>query len=504
MLGFTLEPRSGELIYSVLARYAALIGRGEGRLLVREFLGSSAHVAAVDLPAGIRCFAKSLGEGSDPAALIQDHTLFPYLYRFASQEQFGRAREWLLEGSSRRPARIGVSTSAFDLPQRLRFCPACLRADVRSGVSAWLREHQLPGVFVCPMHGVPLVPSRVVRRNRRGLDAFVALTPELAAGSAAPAFSRRERRHLLSFAHDSACLLEAPLEPCSLPTLQQRLRNLLWAYRWSRAPSLMASAELVATFNRHAAVKTLLSVMEVRWTDGQIATALNRLLYRGNVAKHPLMVLVLLKIAGAGLGDLFASEPPSSAPAETPTPTRTGFDVRTDLPCVNPACSRYPHPSVPSTGLKPPVPTRSRCPVCGHTYVCDSRRPGETVVVETAPSWDAMLIEHLSDPNVSLREVSRRLGVAPNTVMRHARRLGVWRPEWKDRPKVQLRQAAKPARLLTRHRAAWLSYRARGPSVPVKQLPRPAFAAYRYLMSHDRDWLRGNKPPTRQAATGQG
>ncbi len=402
-----------------------------------------------------------------------------------------------MDGGSRRPARIGVSANAFELPQHLMFCPSCLRCDARSGISAWLRAHQLPGVFVCPLHGVPLIPSRVGRKNRRGLDAFVALTPEVAAGAAAPVFSRRERQHLLGFAQDSSRLLDASAEPCRVSDLQQRLRDLLGSYRWSRAPSLIASAELVAAFKRHAAVKTLLSAMDMRWTDSQVGTALNRLLYHGETAKHPLMILILLRIAGADLDDLFASEPPLDAHERRPTPARTRTSVQTDLPCGNPACHRYPHASTAFRDLGLPARTRGRCPLCGFTYIWDPLRPEATVVVDTAPSWDAMLLEHLSNSEASVREVGRRLGVAPNTVMRHARRLGVWRPEWKDRPKVQLRQAARPARLLARHRAAWLAHRASGKSVPVKRMPRPAFAAYRYLMRHDRDWLRENGPPRR-------
>lgn len=76
--------------------------------------------------------------------------------------------------------------------------------------------------------------------------------------------------------------------------------------------------------------------------------------------------------------------------------------------------------------------------------------------------------------------------------MRHARRLGLWRPEWKDRPKVRLRQATKPARLLARHREAWLSYRAAATPVLIKKMPRPTFAAYRYLMRYDRAWMGKN------------
>ncbi len=93
----------------------------------------------------------------------------------------------------------------------------------------------------------------------------------------------------------------------------------------------------------------------------------------------------------------------------------------------------------------------------------------------------------------SVRAVARHLGIAPTSVQRHARRLGAWRPEWLDRPKLQSRGEERPRILLERHRAAWLLYR-QGPHLTAKDLPVAAFNAYRYLLAHDREWLAENAP----------
>jgi hypothetical protein len=73
--------------------------------------------------------------------------------------------------------------------------------------------------------------------------------------------------------------------------------------------------------------------------------------------------------------------------------------------------------------------------------------------------------------------------------MRHARRLGLWREEWTDRPKLQLRQESLGDRLLARHKQGWLAYRTSGIGFPGKEMPKAAFNAYRYLIRKDRDWL---------------
>lgn len=493
MPGFLPRIGDDELIYSVIARYGAMLGRGDGRTLTREFFGSPTNTTAVDLPCGMGQFAARLPEVVDPMVLIQGHTLFPYMFRFAPPELTTRAREWLLHGEGNRPPQVGVTAAAFKISVRLILCPTCVRIDLDGNISSWRRTHQLPGVLVCPLHGVALHASRVARQGRRGLAAFVALTPEVVENAAPYAVARNQRRDLLGFAQGSARLLELPAAECDLTWLQQRLRDLLRAFRWSRAPSLIASADLAAAFTRDVAVRNLMVAIGVRWTDGQLATALNGLLYRERVAKHPLLVLIVLRLAGATIEDLLAPSPLEPELGGQVLEARTKHVTRDDLPCGNPACGLHLGPVVSQPAvLAIEVPVHARCPACGFTYSWSPQRPRTAIVVETSPSWDGLLIETLSDKGVSLRAAARRLEVAPTTVMRHSRRLGLWRPEWKDRPKVRLRQATKPGRLLVRHREAWTAYAASGVRVPIKRMQGPAFAAYRYLMKHDREWMREN------------
>jgi hypothetical protein len=112
----------------------------------------------------------------------------------------------------------------------------------------------------------------------------------------------------------------------------------------------------------------------------------------------------------------------------------------------------------------------------------------------TGPLWDELLVRTLSGGDAGIREAGRALSVAPTTIMRHARRLGLWREEWKDRPKLRPRRETLPQRLLERHRAGWLAFRASGADVPAKGMPKEAFNAYRYLIRNDRGWLEGNCP----------
>jgi hypothetical protein len=311
---------------------------------------------------------------------------------------------------------------------------------------------------------------------------------------------RRATDKFLQFATQSESLVGSATAPCDVGALQRRLRVLLADYRWSRAPSLIHTAALVDAFGKHPAIRPLMTAINLAWSDQQLATAVNRLLYRETVSKHPLMILMVLRLAGASLSDL-AGAGVDASPDYPPKPrvARPKVAVRYDFPCGNPACERF-HGYLPEAlpaEKAGALPVRAVCPSCAYAYLRDPRRPGGVCVAKTGPLWDDLLARTLSGDSKGIRAASRALGVGPITVMRHARRLGLWREEWTDRPKVQLRQQTAGDRLLARHRAGWIEFRTSGEAVRAKEMPKAAFNAYRYLIRKDREWLERNHPLSR-------
>ena len=62
----------------------------------------------------------------------------------------------------RMPYHLAVEKGGVCMPAALRYCPACcLEMLKKYGEPYWRRDHQLPGVFVCPLHGTPLAESKV-------------------------------------------------------------------------------------------------------------------------------------------------------------------------------------------------------------------------------------------------------------------------------------------------------------------------------------------------------
>jgi hypothetical protein len=91
------------------------------------------------------------------------------------------------------------------------------------------------------------------------------------------------------------------------------------------------------------------------------------------------------------------------------------------------------------------------------------------------------------------------LAVAPRTVQRHARRLGVWRNEWTTWNQVAPAQKRKRDTLNRRgrYRSRWLSLQKEHPEDGITALRRRAPAIYAFLYRSDRQWLKTHNPSSK-------
>jgi hypothetical protein len=117
------------------------------------------------------------------------------------------------------------------------------------------------------------------------------------------------------------------------------------------------------------------------------------------------------------------------------------------------------------------------------------------IVAHTGVLWDERLTQDLaSGGSASLRELGRRLKVAPRTLKRHARRLNLWRPEWADSTRLQLRRWERVEKLRLQYREVWIATQKVHPEASRTKLSRLALNASRFLAKHDRAWLSIHSP----------
>lgn len=161
-----------ELLYSWLARVAALNAMGAPRDVLQRFFGCSTLVPSVDLPTQLLALAHRLGSWLPFATLdelLDRGTLLPYHRPFLTAASHSRVRQILLHGDGKGlKTLMGRVANRFGAHPALRSCPDCM-ADSWScyGSLYWMRRHQLPGVNRCTIHGIPLHGMQLQARTHR-------------------------------------------------------------------------------------------------------------------------------------------------------------------------------------------------------------------------------------------------------------------------------------------------------------------------------------------------
>ena len=241
-----------ELLYSAVARYRDMMRLPSERAVLEEVFGRAAGIAVVDLPGRIEAFLAGLppGHGYTAEEVVRRHTTLPYYLPFVARHQAEEAEQRLrTRGSTGIPDLLGIRASTVPAPTFLRFCPACAETDrSTAGAPYWRRVHQLPGVVVCPDHGIALWCSGARRTQGEGRHVFRSL------GSAAPEAMRPiaadgpGARLLLEIAQDSRWLLAQAREPEGLDGLRRRYTRLLQAQGWMRSPRRIRITDLREAF----------------------------------------------------------------------------------------------------------------------------------------------------------------------------------------------------------------------------------------------------------------
>ena len=485
-----------ELLYSALARYGQLAGHRTMESLHEDVFGHRRRGAAVDLPAGLSQLLARLPAGHpyDSDRLVSEHTQWPYLLRFADSADRAATRRAMESDLQRVVHRHGVLSRWFAYPEALQACPACVIADERDlGHAYWRRSHQLPGVLLCPDHGVPLVETPVHRARGPRVMPYVPLASGLVADGRPRRVDAAALDALRRIAQGAQWLLTH--DALAFPDVQPKLLELLTVAGWRRWHKQLRTVDLAAALAAHSLARTLLPT--VPDTEASLRTALNRLMY-GRNPKHPLLIQIILEFLGLPISEAFApltgegDAPRKLKKTETPL---SKFDDQA-LPCWNPVCAAYagpPRPILQSLTL-PLKRYEIVCAICGYTYRWDPRRPRSRTIVQTGDLWDEAVRRLIADDRKSLRNVANQLEVDLSTLYRQARRLGCMRNGCSEHHRLRPRRDERFARLIERHRVVWLKERTEHPERRSCEFSKSVRQAYRFLSQHDAEWLRENRP----------
>jgi len=158
-----LYPR--ELLASGIARGAFYYNVRQRKTLNLALFGQASLTLSYLLPSRLdrlRWLTEGVWHMSAEEVTLK-HTVLPfYLSAISDDKQRSNViHKVVTDQASQLYKTLGLTRSMVSMPEVLRYCPACVVEDRHSyGETYWRVEHQLPGVFVCADHELPLRHSK--------------------------------------------------------------------------------------------------------------------------------------------------------------------------------------------------------------------------------------------------------------------------------------------------------------------------------------------------------
>lgn len=525
MINHFPTPLPDELFYSLCARYADRMRYPGVAAVNLDLFGSKGVSASVDLPSHLDDLIRMLPPGHyfTTNRFIYEHTLFPFYEPFLPPERARKVRKDMggTDGAAIHKL-AGVTPSNIRTPNWLRYCPLCVVDDRRAyRVCYWHRLHQVPGVEVCPTHGIFLKDSAVRARNK--VSDAVYTPAEGAVSSSHPGPTQAANPHhnmLLRIANDVAWLLSQSMLLVAYERLRDMYLSLLSGKGYATRETVHARrlAKAIKQFFPTSLLKALqcdFDPLKPQHWPSQVVKNL-----RQGKTNHPLRHLLLIQFLDGTAADILTPQIPHARK------TDSNLQPFGDGPChcLNPACQHFELPSIERVEI---TKSNSRddsqkgiftCS-CGFSY---ARKFSDQVAgdkqrydwVEAFGSvWEIALREMWDDPSLSVRQISIRLGVAHTSAKYHAARLGLSFPRKGPGPRVVQEITGLDARLNRKrlrevataegfeqvregNRKEWLATMNDYPEATRTCLQREiAPKTYHWLMHKDNEWLKANMPP---------
>lgn len=499
MLGYFCAPYPDELLYSVCARLSDRVAFPCAQHTLVELFGTPNAMIGVDLPSYLQYFVRVIphGHGYTTDQLIEQHTLLPFYEPFLDLSRSATIRERMKTGGRHGfQFLLGSKGPNLNKPDWLRYCPRCVESDRNQyGECYWHRVHQIPGVLVCPDHGIWLENSTAPARGLRACHTFrsaegsIVLQPPRRLAPDQPGSTA-----IAAFAKNAQWLIEHPQKADSAGVRRRYLALLaergLATYRGQVSAQRLCHEFLTYYPN---AVLERFEGHGGSLSDGRAVLAL---VHRYETQLSPIHHLLLIQFLGHTVESLFR------------LPSEPQYFGNGPWPCLNRAARHYGERVIDrceiqmSTADGRPVGVfRCRCGF-GYSRVGPDWSPMMEChigrVLDYGVTWDRKLKELWLESGLCVDAIAQRLGVSPPTLRSQVRRLGLSLRRIDARARMRLpsaRRWSKPAIVwalseIPARRRRWLM---------LSTMRNRSWATLRerrrlstWLQRHDRLWFRAH------------
>ncbi|MDR4888384.1 TnsD family Tn7-like transposition protein [Fredinandcohnia sp. QZ13] len=484
MLSFFPRCYDDELLYSVLSRYHLRSGNHSFKRTIMELFSIDSLIPTSDLPCNLVELCKNIGFLYDPIYLRDNHTLLPYYRPFLKESIVEKVENMMLyeKGSSLHMS-LGIMGSNIPFPKNLKYCLDCYNQDqLRYGEPYWHRSHQLPGVYICPIHNSQLVCSDVSFKIQSTRQKFYALSE---VDIVEPYEGLLHHFEILKFiSNESQALLKLNLDVIGLKNLRNYYLMKLKEYSYTTTSSRVNMAKFVPQFISKFG-RDALKLLECNINSDDQDTWLHKVLRKPRVSCHPLRHLLLLYYFNTNISsyrivkkhsNLFFNDPP--------------------YPCLNKASDHFGKAIV--TNIKEKFDRKNGQPIgiftckCGFVYTrvgperCYSDRYTKRRIISFGDIWISK-VKYLYAKGDSIYKIAKKLEVDYNTV-----KSIIQRKDIVEKPN-QVNNSAYNRKF--EYRGRWIHHKENGIGLSRTELRKSLPSVYIWLYRNDREWLFKNLPP---------
>lgn len=487
-LKFFPAPYPDECYYSIFCRYFARSGSTSNKRTIFELFSEAQSLAAfVFLPRRLELVDTWLGADSPVKRekLALDNSCYAYFSTAFTRQLFEGMERKIKTGEPDRSLerRIIQKCRRSHWPERLRYCPDCVREDVeRYGETYWHRMPQLPGVEYCLKHGTPIQDSEVTFRQITmafcpASHALQGLTLQ------EDAEKKKYRQRYLAIARDTEWLLRNGLKLEGCRSIARKYKELFMEKGLTTAQGVRYPDRIKTAFTEYHGEGFLKQLFQDKenylyWLDFVFESVSEHL--------RPLHHILLMEFLKETAQGFFSSVPDNEPYGNGP------------WPCINKVCCHYGKDGaekISVTYMNGQTIGHFRCTRCGMKY--QRSRPWQefeeyadhAVILDYGDYWYRKLRECVEAKGLNQAETAKVMKCTTTTVRKRAEEIGLnlhvnrksciyHEKEWKGIDRSQYFRAKV---------GEALQYQ---PELTAKELDELVPGAYAWFHKNDFQWLK--------------
>jgi hypothetical protein len=508
MIGWFPVPYPGETFDSICYRYAERMGYSSKTAIGEDLFGRRITSVNADAPRNLTSLVDRLPPGCGLSAdeIIEEHTFLPYYRPFLPDHTYQQLVEQVMGQGNGRNTLVALSKFRKAAPIFLQYCPECAVGDRKLyGETYWHRQHQLPGIRVCPIHAAWLESSQVLARATDFVQGPITAEAALRGKKMCPRSidDTPTSDFWLRISRSSDWLLTRKSGE-SAEILMNRYRVVLRSKGYlvgAKQPKLSTHRLAIDFLNQYSPeLMSALGLKKIAHNSvDQIKNRLTRWLRQrsySSVLEHLLLILLLCDTV-----EEFFALPDKWQP----------FGIG-PWPCLNRACVHYQQPVITECRVLN-CPKGIQCEFqceCGYVYrqwllkaTGREFKSSTRSVIAHGKVWEERFRALWNDPEVTGKDICHALGVASlYTLTRYAIRLGF---DFETRRAYILQQPGEQMSHVDRRRSGrnlsidesrqlLSDMIQKRPGLTRDEIRSANYAAYDMLMKEDREYLNSMIP----------